>query len=51
MDIFLQVLQNFQNKAVFKNIFKNPFLFWKLHVFKIYKFSLSQFNFIFRKEL
>ena len=66
MDVFLQVLQNFQNfktKAVFKTIFKNTFCQWvnqstcsvnifqKMHVFKINIFYLSQFNFILRKEL
>ena len=64
MDVFLQVLQDFQNTAVFKTIFKNTFcqwvnrvhvqldniFFWKLHVFKIDIFYLSQFNSIFRKE-
>ena len=60
MDIFLQVLQNFQNTAAFKTIFKNTILMSKSeHMLRqttsfencIYIFSLSQFNFIFRTEL
>ena len=37
---------NKSEHAKLDNIF-----FWKLHVFKINIFSLSQFNFIFKKEL
>ena len=67
VDIFLQVLQNFQNITVFKIIIKNTFcqwvnqntclvkldniFFWKLHVFEINISYLLQFHAIFRKEL
>ena len=35
MDIFLQVLQNFQNTAAFKTIFKNTILMSKSeHMFR-----------------
>ena len=37
---------NKSEHAKLDNIF-----FWKLHVFKINIFSLSKFNFIFKKEL